>query len=296
MKKKNNQGFSLVELLIAIVILALIMVALASFLATTTKTYTRTRNNIEVQRTGQEVYDMIADKIMQASEIRVIRNGKEYACVGVSGSNAVDEDGFLVIHSDAGDVQVTSVSGYPLCSFSALTEENTPIDCIAVVYEQKLEGGYVTPGGVHLTAAYQKMLDIYYFDNVNHEVYMSRKELWTRNDSVGIAMGQEEDSNNAEAVKTITDVTEDTIVLDNVGNAIRSLSAYSATDLKNMLVARNIESLYAYAIPSENAIYLDIQVEKQSMEKNSAGMITVRNSYVLEPKNAPEPITDDGSV
>lgn len=295
MKKKHNQGFSLVELLVAIAILALIMVALASFLATTTRTYTRTRNDIEVQRTGQEVFDLISDKIMQASEIRVGRDGKEYACVGAAGSNAVNASGQLVIKSDTGSVPVSSVSGNNLYSFDTLTEDTIPIDYIAIVYEQKMDENHVTPSGTHLTAAYRKMLDIYYFDNVNNRVYMSRKILWVRNASVGVAMGQGSGP-DVEAVVTDVSDTPDVISLDEPGNSIRALGAYSASDLKDMLVCENIESLYVYAIPKENALYLDIQVEKQSMEKNSAGMITVRNSYVLEPKDAPEPITEGGSI
>ena len=294
MKKKRNQGFSLVELLIAIAILALIMVALASFLATTTKTYTRTRNDIEVQRTGQEVFDLIADKIMQASEIRVGRDGKEYACVGSAGSNAVNASGQLVIQSDTGTVPVSSVSGNALYSFDELTEEETPIDYIAIVYEQRMDENHVTPDGTHLSAAYRKMLDIYYFDNDNNKVYMSRKILWVRNASVGVAMGQGSGP-DVEAVVTDISATPDVIALDQSGNSIKALGTYTTNQLRDMLVCENIESLYAYAIPKENAIYLDIQVEKQSMEKNSAGMITVRNSYVIGPKDAPETVADDGS-
>ena len=79
MKKTNNQGFSLVELILAIAILAIIMVALASFMGTTTRTYTRTKNDIEVQEKGQQLYDSIADKMMQATCIRIgTSDGSEY--------------------------------------------------------------------------------------------------------------------------------------------------------------------------------------------------------------------------
>lgn len=295
MKKKNNQGFSLVELLIAIVILSLIMIALGSFIASTTRVYTRSRNDIEVQRTGQELYDLIADKILQASELRVGRDGKEYASIGAGGSNAADASGRLIIQGSGSSVPVSGLSGMPLYSFDSLTNEETPIDYIAIVYEQKTDESSVTPGGVHLTASYRKMLDIYYFDNTEHTVYMSRKILNVRNDSVGIAMGQGSDAATANAVVTnhATPVTPEAMVLDQTGNQIKLLSTYSVSALSDMLVSKNVETMYAYAIPDENALYLDIQVEKQTMEKNSAGMITVRNSYVLEPKGASDPTDED---
>ena len=70
MKKKHNQGFSLVELVIAVAILAIIMVAIASFMTSTTKSYNRAKNDAQLQQTGQELFDMISDKVMQANRQR----------------------------------------------------------------------------------------------------------------------------------------------------------------------------------------------------------------------------------
>ncbi len=68
-QKLNNKGFSFVELVIAVAILAVIMVSISSFMASTTAVYTRTTKDNEVQIEAQNVYNTITNSIMQADDI-----------------------------------------------------------------------------------------------------------------------------------------------------------------------------------------------------------------------------------
>lgn len=148
MKKTNNQGFSLVELILAIAILAIIMVALASFMGTTTRTYTRTKNDIEVQEKGQQLYDSIADKMMQATCIRIgTSDGSEY--YSYPSEKKYEFSGI----DDASKVQ--------------------KISYISIAYERKAGSG-----------EYMAVADTYYYDSANQQLYMKRYLGDTRSEAV----------------------------------------------------------------------------------------------------------------
>lgn len=273
-KKKSNQGFSLVELLIAITILVIIMVALASFMGSTTKVYTRTRNDIELQRSGQSVYELIADKLMQASEVRIGRDGKEYAMYGTNDSDAILETGHLMKRTSSTPIPTVSDGGKDLYAFSAMDESDKPIDYICIRYEYKDTIG----GG----GKYREAVDCYYFKD--NKVYLVRNTATNvRSDSVySPAVGE------ADYKKTTNDVTTTMDIDDYIDS-----SAVTEDDL----ISSNFTGIYGYAIPDENAIYLTMNLEKQSMEQVSQGMVTIRNSYVLQPrKYEPVVIRENGDL
>lgn len=138
MKKTNNQGFSLVELILAIAILSIIMVSLASFMGTTTRTYTRTKNDIEIQEKGQQVYDSISDKLMQATCVRIgTSDGKEY--YSYPSEKTYEFDGI----DDA----------------SKLAD----ISYISIAYERK--------SGAN---EYVAVADTYYYNSADQQLYMKR--------------------------------------------------------------------------------------------------------------------------
>ncbi len=138
MRKTNNQGFSLVELILAIAILAIIMVALASFMGTTTRTYTRTKNDIEVQEKGQEIYDSIADKMMQATCIRIgTSDGNEY-------------------------YSYPSEKKYDFSGIDDVSKAQK-ISYMSIAYERKAG-----------TGEYMAVADTYYYDSANKQLYMKR--------------------------------------------------------------------------------------------------------------------------
>ena len=68
---KKNRGFSLVELLIAIAILAIIMVMISGFMASTVNSHTKNRREMQVQDEAMRIYSQVADMIMQATYVRI---------------------------------------------------------------------------------------------------------------------------------------------------------------------------------------------------------------------------------
>lgn len=303
MKKKYNQGFSLVELVLAVAILGIIMLAIASFMSTTTTTYTRTKNDTELQRTGQEVFDMISDKIMQASYIRIGRDGKEYVIEGTnqsvlatcdtcSGTGRVVNLGTTLdcsacygtgkttkLAEEDGTPVAEAGNSYPLYSFAALSEDNTKnIEYISIYYE-----GYVDFAGEE---GYGKIIDTYYFDSTEHAIYLYRYAEGVRASSKDSVTPEGTYANNPitntgtadkqQLADTFFDGTNDGII------KIKELG--SLTDKEEHLVCKNVTSMHGYAVPEENAIYLQIDLDKSGMTNVAMGMITIRNSYVLQPR------------
>ena len=90
MFKKNNSGFTLVELIIAMAILAIIMTAVASLMGSSVASHRKQKAEIKVHTSAQETYNQISDSIMQARE------------VVIAGYEVASEYDFSELGSDAG--------------------------------------------------------------------------------------------------------------------------------------------------------------------------------------------------
>lgn len=275
MKKKHNQGFSLVELLIAIAILSLIMIALASFMGTTTNSYVRSRNDIELQQTGQEVFDMISDKLMQAKLVRIGTTEAEYAAVGDRDSVKAGVDYALL---DESGTPITTSDSRPVYSFDALTAstitDTNQLTYIAILYDQKI----LDP--ISMVDSYGHGIDVYFFEAGSISLFHRDHPGYIRVSAVEGDTGIE-----PEITSTFSYSFEQ---LCNQKNTI------SMEDLQNehwvcdtIKYEEGIQSASIYAIPDENALYLHLDFKKQNMENTAEGMVTIRNSYVLKPKDPP---------
>lgn len=71
-KLNNNRGFTLIELIIAIAVLAFLMTAISSLMTSSLISNRRTQADIVVQTTAQETYNKITDALMQAKSIYVL--------------------------------------------------------------------------------------------------------------------------------------------------------------------------------------------------------------------------------
>lgn len=68
-KIKSNSGFTLVELIIAMAILAFLMTAISSLMGTSVLNFSKTKADIRVQTSAQDTYNKLTDTIMQANNI-----------------------------------------------------------------------------------------------------------------------------------------------------------------------------------------------------------------------------------
>lgn len=71
-KEQRNSGFSLIELIIALAVLAFLMLAVSSFMGSSVSQTKKEQADVKVQTQAQEVYSLITDSIMQANEILMV--------------------------------------------------------------------------------------------------------------------------------------------------------------------------------------------------------------------------------
>ena len=67
--KRNNRGVTLIELMIALAILAMVMTAVIMMMSNNSVIYRKTKADINVQTTAQETYNALQDTIMQANTL-----------------------------------------------------------------------------------------------------------------------------------------------------------------------------------------------------------------------------------
>ncbi len=68
-KKKSNSGFTLVEIIIAMTILAFLMTAVSAFMGAGVFSTKKAKADITVHNSAQDVYDQLSDSVMSANSI-----------------------------------------------------------------------------------------------------------------------------------------------------------------------------------------------------------------------------------
>lgn len=99
--KRNNKGFTFVELILAVAIMSIIMVSIVHFMTTTSTVYSRSNRDNEVQSIAQDVYDQVYSCLMQANKVIITGHAKK-----ADGTY----DGLKIYASDSMDVLADEVS------------------------------------------------------------------------------------------------------------------------------------------------------------------------------------------
>ena len=117
MKKiKSNDGFTLVELVIALAILAFIMTAVGTLMGSSVLSFRKSRADISVQNEAQAVYDKMSDVLMQSKKIVV--HGYE-----VTFASADAAKNFLQDYKKVEDGKDGNITSYTECYYVATEEE-----------------------------------------------------------------------------------------------------------------------------------------------------------------------------
>ncbi len=69
---KDNSGFSLIELIIAMAILAIMMTAIGSIMGSSVMGHRKSKAEIQIHTSAQETYNQVSDTIMQAKDVVIV--------------------------------------------------------------------------------------------------------------------------------------------------------------------------------------------------------------------------------
>lgn len=124
MKKLNNRGLTLIELLVSLAVLSIFMITVTYFVTATTRSTKKTKQQITVQQESKEVYETLRDTIMQAS--CVVINATGLASGDASGSAVVSGDADTLVRKTSGfeaalstgtEVQLVSNAAFDTMSY-----------------------------------------------------------------------------------------------------------------------------------------------------------------------------------
>lgn len=304
-KKKSNSGFTLIELIIAMAVLAFLMTAISSLMGSSIMSFKKTKADIRVQTSAQETYNQLADSIMQANSVIIQGYTSDTDLdFSVSGEDvsATIKTIFLVKDNEAKQDLIANGASY------GMTGAN--IDNVKLFSEvSKNEKIYIT--AMRITTSAQ--IDILKVPAGNYTVsgsdYVFSNAITGEDVKVinTVINGKSQfrvDGNNEEAYDTLvhTYVFEDEnlyygrqygfmTAADDVLDMSDEDSKYSHKYSKSFSyvtvgaasgAGKSISGCIAYVDADAGAIGLDLIYNDKNMTYTTLGMVNIRNSYVLK--------------
>lgn len=149
MKKNKNKGFSLAEMLVALLIFGLSSIAIAMAIATSARVYTRSLAVTEIRTLSSTLSQGIMDELRYANHITLDSDGQLLSFTGeTNGQNAVN-----LTANDKGEVVFSFANGserpllpspsylagkLQVCSISVERDVSDPFSlCVTMIIEDK---------------------------------------------------------------------------------------------------------------------------------------------------------------
>lgn len=312
-KLNSNRGFTLIELIIAIAVLAFLMTAISSLMTSSLITNRKTQADIVVQTTAQETYNKITDALMQAKSVYILgytypdipNFSKSGEAAGGSPSYFVaglyDEKTYAVRDVVTGELKadatkdrnkeaiVNELSLYGISSnvaevkfFHELAGQDIYIKKLVVVTSETLDINLVPSAVGAMSGDEWDCVNAFTHLPVNVKRSPSGAGF-SENDMVvniftfdkGNLYYEKEYALMTGKNDKVSDWTDADVVRRNLfSNAI----SYVTTDdepLSGCVVSLN---------PDKGSLAVDLYFNDKNMTYTSLGMVNVRNSYVLKAK------------
>ena len=92
-ERLQNKGFTLIELIVTIAIIAIFSGVVLTFISTGSNTYRSTSSSAKVQMETQETFDQIEDLIIDVNRSLYYANGSGAAVIGAEIKNDIKQSG-----------------------------------------------------------------------------------------------------------------------------------------------------------------------------------------------------------
>ncbi|MFV0465091.1 MAG: PilW family protein [Lachnospiraceae bacterium] len=205
---KNNKGISLIELIVAVSMVAIVGGALLSFIVTSTNMYKRQNSEISLQEEAQLAVNQVENLIINAT------NGVRFLEVSDAGSGLVTERTLYMYNKETGGNIVTKISWMTstkqlLYSTYQYTTDISGADILTPIITDELMAEYVNSFSVDLSDLESRnliklSLD-FLFDSRN---YKTDKDIKIRNDILQVASDEEAFTSGGDQIliPNVTDV------------------------------------------------------------------------------------------
>ncbi len=319
-KSNSNSGFTLVELIIAMAILAFLMTAVCSLMSTGVFSFRKAKADITVTNTAQNTYNQLTDAIMEANNIVIygyVNTGTASIDFSVPGSsdipdgvNLSDSPAYYVrdaAQAEAFKETVEYKAGAPIYYFSNLTPD-TEIYVVEFITEsaEDIDISLCKPSATEA----DKYYNYFSTDPVVQNRYdtIERKMINVSDDPDMPVYTDSFDANHnwvydkKDTVRTIYTFDENEMFLEKKYAYMYLKNDYcNDADPDQSMADHLYSSSISYVSPSATvnvtgcimkvdaaagAIEIDIKYNDKNMTFESKGFIETRNSYVIVPKGA----------
>lgn len=303
MRRKNNKGFTFIELILYMAILGIFMVAVMSIVGTTVASNKKHRARQKLQTQATESYDTISNMVMGANMIMI--NGKGYVGTGSGTSISYSEvtgsfitpnqlyrkasDGSLILSNSNANVVKSTTSGassvcYDIADLKSFAGTAASSDTQTFIDVDYLWISYDSAIG---TASFCTIK----YDKTAKKLYISRAA-----DLTGVDYNDYQ--NALSTLKTINldkykggagapsiEEASAKLKLQTAQATIDTYTKYSDSTADGTLLAKDVTSFQMQVNPGDNSVALIIGFQdKNTKEKYSVtSVVGLRNSFVLKP-------------
>lgn len=294
--KKNNKGYSLIELLVALAIMSIFMIVVVQFMGTTSGALNKTRKKLDLQTKAMEFREQFSDIMMQATYVRV----------QVDDTSAYKLDTSLGGNNRRQRVQTSSTvtlkkylasDSYP----QYIKAEPRDMDIYMDSSNYTLFGSYEDPT-THKHTQYPSTVDdtIQSFRALGEDAtlaepnYVIPKYIFVRyqpgTDGSGkkiekyaIFYYKSDASGDGKVYMAKGTFTEtDKMTTDGMGQAIYAVESNASAD--SALLADNVKDFYFSANADTNTVLVDLELENKKYTVQTydyRDSIVLRNTYSL---------------
>lgn len=316
-KTKSNSGFTLIELVIAMAILAFLMTAISSFMGSGVLSFKKAKADITVHNSAQDTYNQLMDSIMQANDI-IIYGYTVDLTPHADGSPVIDAVDFS---ENGADINATLNAGptyyvRDMAQWNAfkLTTECKDSTATPVLFKDIPDGTVlyvkeiITDVSMPFDPTYATPKETdKYEDMINGGVVEIKKQTHKvkKDDGTYESTGNVI-SSSGDAVYTVNDTQRNIFSFDKENMYYEIRYSYM-TSLDDYYVAGKSKSDFLYTeslsyvedetsginltgclvlVDAKNgAIDIDLLFNDKNMTYTTQGMVKFRNSYVLRAKN-----------
>jgi prepilin-type N-terminal cleavage/methylation domain-containing protein len=290
-KKKNNKGFTLIELIVALAIMAFVMVIVCSLMAQYSLSYRKTKAELAVQNTALATYDELSDSIMQATSISI---------EGYSASKTIEFTLDELDSEKTSDASLTAIKCLKASDIAAKPtgEQSDYTDYTAAtgeIYLTKMVITYSVPlekaslsgsvaEGTRVRTTWDDVNETYVEGNVPTYVITTAAGDTVTLDQDGVdtcTVTYLFDGKNMYVGRTYKYMAKKN---DMWTGSTTDLSPWLYTSSLNYAVcgSNTVSGVVATVNASNGAIGLNLSFASNRMSYNTDGLVNIRNSYVLK--------------